>query len=356
MHGFAVRLGTAQLASFRRLWCERGRYHRWLRSNLGMLECVHRKLRRGGGAAEPWGVLRLSTVCRRRIQRLASRGVTVWCNRPKHGPACRRSLRQSLSVVLEPQLPDESLRVLWVRKRMRNHLMRELLLLTALGCIGCFDARAGVHREPDPFVVCATDAECPSGMLCRHLSGIPGMFCARPCNSLVSQRCANGAACIRDEPLLQDFCAPGAGPNTNPPMPDGCTGYLYCPFGETCQGGSFTTGGTCQPACASDSECPAGDPCVFAGCGRVCDVRSSTSCPQHLGCSLDGVCESETAIAACPVGDNCPVGTICALGEDGRHFCYDRSTPPPLSPCAPDSQFFGPTGRCYPRSELRPVR
>lgn len=257
---------------------------------------------------------------------------------------------------LKPCLPNESFRLLRIRRD--DLTRRSFFLLAAVTLIGCFDARAGVHRDPDPFIVCATDVECPSGMLCRHLSGIHGMFCVRPCNSTVSQRCENGAACIRDEPLLQDFCAPGAGPNTNAPMPEGCVAYLYCPFGETCQGGSYDGPRSCQPACADDSECPAGDACVYAGCGPVCDVRSATSCPQdlHLGCSLEGVCESETAIAACPVGDNCPIGTICALGENGRHFCYDRLTPPPLSPCPPDEQLFGPTGRCYPRSELRPVR
>ena len=182
------------------------------------------------------------------------------------------------------------------------------------------------------------------------------MICVRPCNTAVSQRCGNGALCATDPTLEMDFCMPGAGyPETVPLRPDTCTSPVSCAFGEACAF-EIDAGGMCEPVCANDSECRPGTACWVGACQGICDVMSPGSCPRGYGCSRDGICRSESALAACPGADDCPIGTICTPGNDGRFFCDDRTGPPVFANCPPDQQFYGRTLRCYPRSELRPVR
>lgn len=115
----------------------------------------------------------------------------------------------------------------------------------------------------------------------------------------------------------------------------------------------------CAPLCADDTECPRGSGCVRGGCLPVCNARDLESCPEGLTCDYLGQCQLDEVLADCSrfdrdnVPNNCPIGTAC-IGVDEDFECV---APDGLgSGCPDDGQFFLPTARCYPRSDLRPIR
>lgn len=240
--------------------------------------------------------------------------------------------------------------------------MRGALVLWAVCAVGCY-ASTRADFEPPPVVVCASDADCMADQSCVHLQGTLSPMCLTQCDSRMSQRCESGAVCSFDGISDRAFCRPGAGlPLTLPSSPDGtCQNVVSCPFGESCRLRlalwELDNSGTCEPVCADDGDCAPGDACAFGTCQAVCNTYAPGSCPAGHGCTHDGECKSEMALARCRDGARCAVGEICYLAGNGESACDDRTDPTvTYLNCPVDEQFYFPTERCYPRSALRPIR
>ena len=238
-----------------------------------------------------------------------------------------------------------------------NQLMSRLALLGVLlpGCYG-----SAPQRGPSPVVSCTTDAECMRGQLCAQVRGLNEPVCLTRCNTRVSQRCTNGALCMTEfAATVRDFCMPGAGLPQTFEVAERCSTPGPCVFGESCWFPvRAEVDGMCAPLCADDTECPRGSGCVRGGCLQICDSHDLESCPEGLTCDYLGQCQPDEVLADCSrfdrdnVPNNCPIGTAC-VGVDEDFECVSPDWEPG---CSDGGQFFLPTARCYPRSQLRPIR
>jgi len=230
---------------------------------------------------------------------------------------------------------------------------------------GCYGARPGL--EAPSVVPCETDAECRSGQSCLRTANWSFSICWDRC-AADDNRCDNGALCAAPRVGAEfiPLCQYGAGLPGTWPVADPCTNWSDCPFGETCRRDVFgNPPGTCEPVCGTDEDCARGEGCQLGYCHPICDFSAPDSCPGGYGCTYTGECKPEEELADCPprntdgvtppnVPNNCPVGTLC-IGSDEMFGCDDRSNPDALGNCPPGQQQFA-NNRCYPRSELRPVR
>jgi hypothetical protein len=249
-----------------------------------------------------------------------------------------------------------------VSNAIRSRPVKDLLLpalAIILGPVGCYtSAPPAPPQGPMAVVSCTSDADCTGGQVCREIQGIYGPACFTTCNSEVSQRCSNGALCLTSYRRYgEDVCMPGAGLPQTFEAAERCRTPRPCVFGESCW---FPirqeVDGMCAPLCADDTECAPGSACYRGGCLRICDERDPFSCPETLLCSY-GECRPEEQVADCGwtqpgnVPANCPLGTTC-FGTDADFECRALD----FSGGLPDLQFFAPTGRFYPRSDLRRIR
>jgi hypothetical protein len=248
-----------------------------------------------------------------------------------------------------------------------NQLMSRLGLIGVL-LPGCYGVSEPIPMGPR-IVRCASDADCPGDEVCLDTVRWPYAICYERCDPRVSSRCANGALCdfVRVGAEFEILCQPGAGLPDTFPVTEPCISPGECPFGETCWVNPLEPAvrAMCQPICGIDSDCEPGEGCYAGRCLQICDIRVPDSCPEGYGCNYTGECKREEELADCPptnvdgitppnVPNNCPIGTIC-LGGDERFECDSRSDQNQLMNCPPDQQRFI-TDRCYPRSDLRPIR
>ncbi|MCA9605122.1 MAG: hypothetical protein KC619_05985 [Myxococcales bacterium] len=71
-------------------------------------------------------------------------------------------------------------------------------------------------------------------------------------------------------------------------------------------------GGPRGGACARDTDCPLGVPCVNAVCGTCCD---GVACEASLECSEDCACVPSCAFVGCDLGERCTSGGCVAEGR-----------------------------------------
>jgi hypothetical protein len=236
---------------------------------------------------------------------------------------------------------------------VRAGRMKATLLIAVVFLGGCFEAHRdltfAVHR-------CETVVDCAVGQRCQQISLWRYPICFDVCDARTSSRCESGAFCA-PVPEGGDLCLPGAGyPDSAPVTPDCSSGY-FCPFGDSCRIELGASLGVCEPVCGRDEDCGRGSACHQGVCHQLCDVRVADSCPPGFGCTYDGECKPATELADCPPrgSPDCPIGMFCFGGAAADVSCEDRSDPGLLGNCPPDQQHFV-NNRCYPRSDLRPVR
>jgi hypothetical protein len=227
-----------------------------------------------------------------------------------------------------------------VRADMTSH--RLVLALAALLLVGSSCTSVHMTREE---ITCVEESDCPEGERCAALIRTGRRICAIACDRSTTNLCEDGAVC-------DDVCLPGSiAPRAE------CLWSRQCAFGQSCRRRVGQTAGACVDACADDVECAAGEACLHAVCTPVCDARDPASCPDGFGCTFYGSClprDCPPSIGEEDVPNGCdPLGTC--QGYDPAGACLSPPAETELGYCGPEAQ-LGPTFRCYPRRDLRPVR
>ena len=207
----------------------------------------------------------------------------------------------------------------------------------------CMTSKLGHVCSSGTCVVCAGDADCPSGKKCDAMSAC--VDCLGPGD------CGTGKECIAKT------CTTGCDDKNPCPTGQVCNnathGCVQCNMDNDCSGGTPH----CAPnnicvGCVTDDHCGAGMVCHSAGCvsgcsgahpvcpnGEVCAVQSGAC----VGCISDGDCKnsgtprcdvtSNTCVTCLPANDNCPSGQYCVVES-----C--------MAGCKGDNDCMGATPRC----------
>lgn len=183
-----------------------------------------------------------------------------------------------------------------------------------LGCVG--------------IQYCSSDNQCPSGTICNS-----GVCCAI---------CTSNRDCLTDQLCLQSVCQPTCHGNSS------CPDFQYC-LNNIC---------TQEVRCTSDNDCPISEKCVIDSygrpdcknacqgrvlCGRnaectarnhnaVCSCKQGfvgdgqvgcrrIECESDSDCSNDKLCDKNTCISVCQVGNPCGEKAICSP-EKHRPVCH----------------------------------
>ncbi len=128
--------------------------------------------------------------------------------------------------------------------------------------------------------LCAQDADCKTGLICRALYRGGPTRCAPTCTQ--NAQCRSGARCLT---LGNDtYCA------------DADVGKT-CSASTDCNYGCLTPGSYCTTTCLSGSDCPNGFGCATVGNnGKLC-VRAEEYCGQTNNCTLD--CDTSGLVDSC---------------------------------------------------------
>jgi hypothetical protein len=185
------------------------------------------------------------------------------------------------------------------------------------------DAGRCVTRENEIVANCDADGDCPPLMSCQV--GV----CVGCIDDLQCQLSIPGSSCVLGTCVTADL----------PPAANCLT--LQCADGERCD----PVTGTCQPTCAANEDCEAGEICapvlnqcvVDPGCADDTDcVTAGLTCITGFG---NGVCTGCSDTVACKDGLRCVLGTC--LPDIGSGSC-DGVT------CESDESCDPQNGACYP--------
>jgi len=188
-------------------------------------------------------------------------------------------------------------------------LKRELTLVFYDNCIDRFECS---------WEQTCQDGQCVDAYVPRpgEDAGVPdtGMCPDSPCRLQAPQcGCADGLSC---QDSGDPRCLP-AGPGA---PGEGCLTSSDCNGGMTCWGILPLPGGTCQPYCSADDECPdtfcLGPPLAPAGvCLIGCDPVAQVGCPTGQSCGLTFGLSHEggpdQASTTCGTVGSAPEGTVC---------------------------------------------
>lgn len=151
------------------------------------------------------------------------------------------------------------------------------------------DAAAGTLRELD---LCAADAQCESGLLCRSLYVGGPTRCTPTCSS--DGQCFSAGRCLK------------VGADTYCVMGD--TGKI-CGAATDCNYGCLTSAGYCTVGCTGGADCPNGYGCATVSSQKVC-VKAEEYCgPMGKTCASLS-CDQSLLASGCTLGcssaSDCP--------------------------------------------------
>jgi len=135
-----------------------------------------------------------------------------------------------------------------------------------------------------------------NALLVATLAALPAVAAASGCSSSSSSSGDGGASDGGSNGALAASCTL----NTD------CNVPLVCTYGA------------CHQACAESRDCPAGERCIVASGGNVCELPEESSCaagacPGGLVCAPDKECRTP-----CSGPTSCLTGQLCQGGA-----CYD---------------------------------
>lgn len=150
--------------------------------------------------------------------------------------------------------------------------------------------------------------------------------------------CVDHGHCPRGEACVDGSCVPVE-----------CFASDTCPYGEHCDDRSMT----CEPGCAEDADCHAGESCDTAASECVSDACTDT----HTDCGYGEVCNEETGecevydeyfCTECTPGDTstCPKDHACEWMDIGQtYYCLPPcDTTAKEDECPYPARCLGPTG------------
>jgi hypothetical protein len=185
----------------------------------------------------------------------------------------------------------------------------------------------------DPLA-CATDADCPAGMVCYAGLCFDG-----------NVECNTDADCLPDEVCLRGFCVQSCQPMVE--VCDGwdndCDGVIDedcasepCATDADCARGEACIDGLCQPLCECqmNADCPAGQICQACQCvpgdcpdadgdgyyscrGDCDDINPAVNpaapeiCGDYLDNDCDGIVDDGCGGLPCASDADCPAGEMC---------------------------------------------
>jgi Cys-rich repeat protein len=191
------------------------------------------------------------------------------------------------------------------------------------GCMSngdCATSTTGHVCASGACVVCAVNADCPTGQKCDAHTSCVACLTSADCSAgqrCVANACAQGcdatsacpagtvcdtttSACVGC--LLDTDCAAPT-PRCNP-TGNACVACLTTP---DCALGTVCSANACVPGCSATQPCPGGEVCSAAGACIQCTVNS-----QCHGATPWCDMTQNKCVQCLPSNDSCPTGQYCA--------------------------------------------
>ncbi len=203
-------------------------------------------------------------------------------------------------------------------------------------------------------------SECPDGLRCWSIQGVPGTICWPDCETFeCAGDCDGDGSCVMTadsdcDPDCGSYCSggggdPGGGGDLSCSQVYDC--MVDCGSDQQCQQGCKDRGsdtaqrrmdamlGCFRQECG-DVEGDAWQECVQARCGAEIETCFSGGCESDDDCDEGWFCDPETHACACGSDDVCPEGQVC---DPRTHECREP-------PCEGDADCPGDRvcrgGRC----------